>query len=117
MSSTQNNKLEAPRPVAPASEITASRAGYVTTIDCEALGLAISDLGGARRQVGDKLDMSVGMEMLIRLGDAVEKGQPLVRLFAHEKGIEAARRRIVQGIKIEDESRGAVDLIVDRITA
>jgi pyrimidine-nucleoside phosphorylase len=117
MISAQGGDLDAPRPVAPATEITAARKGYVTAIDCEALGLAISDLGGARRQVGDKLDMSVGIEMLARLGDAVEQRQPLVRLFAHEKGVEAARRRIVQAIEIDDLATVKTDLIVERVTA
>jgi len=31
----------------------------------------IIELGGGRKKLGDKLDLSVGIEMLVRLGDRV----------------------------------------------
>ena len=43
-------------------------------MNVEQLGFAIIELGGGRQKLGDKLDFSTGLEMLVRLGDKVEQG-------------------------------------------
>ena len=58
MVAAQGGDLDAPRPVAPAHEIGSPWAGYVTAIDTERLGYVIINLGGGRKQLGDKLDLS-----------------------------------------------------------
>jgi len=54
MVAAQGGNLDAPRPVAPAHEVASPRAGYVTAIDTEDIGIVIIELGGraeeARRQ-------------------------------------------------------------------
>ena len=52
------------------------------SIDTEQLGLAIIELGGGRKVMTDKIDHAVGLEMLVRIGDRVEAGQPVVGVFA-----------------------------------
>ena len=79
--------------VAPASELTADRAGVVSAFDTEVLGLAIISLGGGRRRMGDPIDHSVGLEMLVRLGDVVRRGAPLVRIFSKNPDIVATMIR------------------------
>jgi pyrimidine-nucleoside phosphorylase len=116
MVAAQGGDLEAARPVAPALDVAAPHKGYVTEIDCESLGHAVAELGGARRKVEDAIDLSVGLEMLVRVGDAVEAGQPLLRLFANAKGREAARHLAERAITIADAPCGKHDLVVDRIT-
>jgi len=97
--------------VAPASELTADRAGVVSAIDTESLGLAIIELGGGRRQMGERIDHSIGLEMLVRLGDAVEVGTPLVRIFSKHRDVVTAS--IGHAITIGDIGHDA-PLIVDR---
>ncbi len=87
MVAAQGGNLDAKRPIAPASEVTAAKSGYVAAMNVEQLGFAIIELGGGRQKLGDKLDFSTGLEMLVRLGDKVEKGQPLVRLFAPRESL------------------------------
>jgi pyrimidine-nucleoside phosphorylase len=81
MVAAQGGDLEAPRPLAPASEVAAERAGHVVGVDAEGLGLAVIELGGGRKRQGDRVDPAVGLEMLVRIGDSVERGQPLLRIF------------------------------------
>ena len=97
--------------VAPASELTADRAGVVSAIDTESLGLAIIELGGGRRQMGERIDHSIGLEMLVRLGDSVDVGTPLVRIFS--KHPEAVTVSICKAITIGDTGHDT-PLIVDR---
>jgi pyrimidine-nucleoside phosphorylase len=98
----QGGDLDQPRPLAPTSEVISQRGGRVTAIDTEQLGLAIIELGGGRKILSDKIDFSTGLEMLVRLGDKIDRGQPLVRLFARDEHREVATRMIHAAIQVSD---------------
>ncbi|HEV2969683.1 MAG TPA: thymidine phosphorylase [Pirellulales bacterium] len=117
MVAAQGGNLDAPRLRAPGSLVPAGRDGYVTSIDTEQLGMAIVDLGGGRKKVGDAVDHSVGVEMLVRVGDKVEQGQPLVQIFARPADREWATRRIAEAIQISEEPCAPLPLIVERIAS
>jgi thymidine phosphorylase len=108
----QGGNPDATLAVAPASELRADRAGIVSAIDTEALGMAIISLGGGRRKMGDPIDHSVGLEMLVRLGDVVSLGSPLLRIFS--KHPDAVTTMIRESIIIGDDGH-APPLIVERI--
>ena len=116
MVAVQGGDLNAKRLVAPASEGIALRAGYIHRIDTEALGRAIITLGGGRAKMGDALDHSVGLEMLVRVGDKVEAGQPLVKLFAQREKQSAASSAVMDAIAISDSMPAMPPLIVDRVS-
>jgi pyrimidine-nucleoside phosphorylase len=115
MVTAQGGDLDALRNVAPAHDLVSSWSGYVAAIDTERLGYAIIHLGGGRKQLGDKLDFSIGLEMLVRLGDTVEKGQPLVRVFAPPDAIPHIQRDVLAAITIGEEGITPPPLIVERI--
>jgi thymidine phosphorylase len=116
MVEAQAGNLDAPRPRAAKSTVAAAADGFVATINVEQLGWAIIGMGGGRKQVGDPIDHSVGIEMLVRLGDRVERGQPLVNIFAREQSRETAARQIEQAIHIAPEPPPEQPLIAERIT-
>src|SRR3954447_10726161 len=116
MVAAQGGNLDAPRPVAPAQEVTTSRSVDVTAYDTEQIGRVIIELGGGRKQLGDKLDLSVGLEMLVRLGNHVESGQPLVRLYAKPDAANRVRSDLLAAITISDNRIDPPPLIVERIT-
>ena len=74
--------------------------------------MAIISLGGGRRKMGDPIDHSVGLEMLVRLGDVVSLGTPLLRIFS--KHPDAVTTMIREAIIIGDDGH-APPLIVERI--
>jgi pyrimidine-nucleoside phosphorylase len=115
MVAAQGGNLDAKRPIAPASEVTADRAGYIAAMNVEQLGFAIIELGGGRQKLGDKLDFSTGLEMLVRLGDKIDRGQPLVRVFAPPTKADAAKKMITAAITISDQPFTPPPLIVERI--
>lgn len=55
--------------------------GWIGSVDGELLGQTIIELEGGRRILRDQLNHRVGIEILVRVGDHVTKGQPLGRLF------------------------------------
>lgn len=57
-------------------------AGYVSQVHAGRLGQIVSRLGAGRWRSGDPIDPRVGVEVLARVGAAVEAGQPVVRVHA-----------------------------------
>jgi thymidine phosphorylase len=116
MVKAQGGDLDAPRRVAPTQELLCTRGGYVTAINTEQLGRAIIELGGGRKKLGDALDFSVGLEMLVRLGDAVKTGQPLLRVFAKQDEVVRVQDDLLHAVTIADDRVDPPPLVVERIT-
>jgi pyrimidine-nucleoside phosphorylase len=116
MVAAQGGDLEKLPPMPDGREIAASRSGFVTSIDTEALGLAIIELGGGRKIMSDAIDRAVGLEMLVRLGDRVDSGQPLVRVFGSQDQFERVRPAIERAINFQDEPPAVGPLIVERVS-
>jgi thymidine phosphorylase len=115
MVAAQGGDLDAPRVVAPDSPVTTKRSGYIASMDAEKLGQAVIAMRGGRKQLGDELDLSTGFEMLARLGDRVEVGQPLATLFAPSSLAEEGRKMLLAAIEISDEPPTVGPLILERI--
>jgi pyrimidine-nucleoside phosphorylase len=74
-------------PVAPHHhEVPAARSGYLTRCDALDLGVAAMRLGAGRERKEDAIDPGVGLRVMAKVGDPVEKGQPLVRLAWADSG-------------------------------
>lgn len=80
---------ERPEKILPAAkaavDVPAPRSGYVTAADTSVIGRCILQLGGGRRSVADAIDYGVGVDNLVKVGERVEKGDPLLRLHAGSK--------------------------------
>lgn len=59
--------------------------GYLAAMHAQDLGRALIALGGGREHKGDVLDLSAGMILNKRLGQAVRKGDCLVELLANDQ--------------------------------
>ncbi|TCL10239.1 thymidine phosphorylase [Shimia isoporae] len=95
--------------------VKAKRAGYVSAIDGEALGLAVVGLGGGRQVESDVIDPSVGFSEVVRLGDRVEIGDNLLRLHAaREDKAEEVTAAVLSAIVISDEMPDIPPLIHER---
>jgi pyrimidine-nucleoside phosphorylase len=62
------------------ADVPSPSAGFLTTTNCEQLGTALATLGGGREKKEDAIDHAVGLEFHKRIGDRVEKGEPLVTI-------------------------------------
>ena len=74
-------KAKTPEQTIIETPILATRAGFVSAIDARQLGFAIIEMGGGRKQLGDALDFQTGLRQTARLGDQVERGDELVRVY------------------------------------
>jgi len=93
-------------PAAPGrARFEASHAGFVTRMQAEALGRASNVLGAGRSAVGDPVDHAVGIVTLVKPGDRVERGQPLLELHHRDgRGLSAAIALCGDSISIGDEA-------------
>ena len=57
--------------------IKAERSGYLNAIDTQALGNAVSEIGGGRVKADDKVDHAVGFASDLKLGDRVKAGDEI----------------------------------------
>jgi len=89
----QGGDPAAPLPRAPIVEtVTADRDGVVTRCDALAIGRAAWRLGAGRATKDDPVSASAGIEVLVKPGDMVVSGAPLLRLHAEDaERLEAAR--------------------------
>jgi pyrimidine-nucleoside phosphorylase len=92
-------------PKAPVIEtINAEQSGYIAGIHARTIGETIITLGGGRAKKSDSIDHSVGVVVHIKVGDRVEKGQPLFTVHAKNAAdLSMARERISAGIHWSDQ--------------
>jgi len=59
--------------------------GFVSEVNADAVGRACIVLGAGRKKTEDPVDFAVGISDLVKIGDKVEKGQPLLMIHANDK--------------------------------
>ena len=93
-------------------ELKADKGGYVTKMHTSDIGNAAKLLGAGRERKTDVLDLSVGIVMNVRLGDAVKKGDTLATLHVGEKSDKVGAYNLLKkSIVIGDEKPGLKPLI------
>ncbi len=97
-------------------DVVAERAGFVTRADALVIGLAAVAMGAGRARAEDVVDPAVGISVLAKPGDRVERGQPLAAL--HVKKRDASiEERVRSAYAIADAPPPARVLFRERITA
>ncbi|MBC7251004.1 MAG: pyrimidine-nucleoside phosphorylase [Anaerolineae bacterium] len=66
-------------------EVPAPRSGYIAGLDARQVGLTAVLLGAGRAKKEDTIDLSVGVVLAAKIGDYVEKGQPLLTIHANDE--------------------------------
>jgi pyrimidine-nucleoside phosphorylase len=97
-------------------DVTSGADGFLTSTGCEQLGTACVVLGGGRDNKDGTLDPAVGLEFHKRIGDPVERGEPLCMLYYNsEARLEEARRLVETAYKIEPEKPQKIPPLIHRL--
>jgi pyrimidine-nucleoside phosphorylase len=78
-------------------DVPSENSGYVTGTNCEQFGIALAMLGGGREKKEDAIDHGVGLEFRKRIGDRVEKGEPLATIHYNADTKLAEAKRLIAG--------------------
>lgn len=95
-----------------AETFTATRAGFVTNLDAEAVGVASMMLGAGRVRAEDMIDPAVGILLNKKIGDHTHEGEPLAEIhYNGDGGLREARRLLVEAFRIDDHAPARLPLV------
>jgi len=95
-------------------EITSPRAGFVSAIDAEEMGRASARMGAGRELPEDRVDPAVGIILEIKVGERVEAGSVLCRLYyTNEENLEEAAQVVEGAFRISSQPPEERELILE----
>lgn len=79
--------------------------GIVTRVNARAVGNALIELGGGRRKVGERLDLSVGFSDIAPIGTRVDSATPLAMIHAaSESDAMQAEKNLLAAYTLSEEA-------------
>ncbi len=82
-------------------EVRARETGFVTGFDSEGVGRAGMLLGAGRARKDDVIDLGAGLQLAVRVGDAVEPGSLLCTMYAaSEVLLDSAEERFRESVTV-----------------
>jgi thymidine phosphorylase len=102
---------------APYSEVvTAAESGWLQRLDARAVGVAAWRLGAGRARKEDPVSASAGVLCLVKPGEPVEAGQPVLELRADDESrFSGAREALAGAMQIGAEPPAPAPLVIERI--
>ena len=98
------------------TEVVADYAGHLQGVDALKVGVAAMRLGAGRERKEDTIDPSVGITLLVKPGEPIENGQPILSLsYRHPARLEEALSVLDGAIEIGDDEPGAKPLVLERV--
>jgi pyrimidine-nucleoside phosphorylase len=100
-----------------AQEITTSRGGYVSGIDAELIGQASSMIGAGRNTKEDSIDPAVGVILEVKVGQKIEAGSILCRIYhTSEEHLAEASDLVEDAFKISQHPVEERELILEVVS-
>jgi pyrimidine-nucleoside phosphorylase len=100
-----------------AREITTSRGGYVSVIDAEEIGRACCLVGAGRNTKEDGIDPAVGVILEAKVGEKVDAGAVLCRIYyTREDNLEEAASIIEGAFRISSQPADLRELILEVVS-
>ena len=97
--------------------LNASRAGYLSAMDCTEVGWAVQRLGAGRAKPGDPVSAHAGIESHAKLGTHLNAGDPIFTLFSEDESLLDEPYKMLEAtIQISDTRTEPQPLIREIIT-
>jgi pyrimidine-nucleoside phosphorylase len=95
-------------------EITSPRAGYVSSIDAQDIGASSNMIGAGRDKKEDSIDPAVGIILEVKMGEKVDAGSVLCRLYyTKEDRVEEAAEMVEDAFHISSQKPDERELILE----
>jgi len=96
--------------------VTSPADGFINGTNCEQFGTALAMLGGGREKKEDTIDHAVGIEFRKRIGDRVEKGEPLATIhYNADAKLAEAKSLIAESYQIGESAPSGKRPLIHRI--
>jgi thymidine phosphorylase len=96
--------------------VVAELDGTLAALDALTVARASIILGAGRERKGDPIDLAVGIELLARVGDPLQRGQPLAIIHANDESrIPEAERLLHEAARISASPVPPQPLILERL--
>jgi len=82
-------------------EVATPEGGYVARFGASGVGRAALALGAGREKKGDEVDPGAGVEVLVKVGDRIEEGEPVARLYGG-RNADRAETLVREALKISE---------------
>src|SRR5579872_433369 len=97
-----------------AREISSPRAGYISAIDAQYIGQASSMIGAGRDTKEDSIDPAVGVILEVKVGQKVDAGGVLCRLYyTREDNVDEAAQLVEDAFRISSNAPESRELILE----
>jgi len=97
-----------------ARDITSPRTGFLSAIDASYIGQAAAIIGGARQTADDVIDPAVGVILEGKVGEKVDEGTVLCRLYyTSEDNLEEAAQAVEDAFRISAHPPDERELILE----
>ncbi|HEV2200801.1 MAG TPA: thymidine phosphorylase [Bryobacteraceae bacterium] len=97
-----------------AREISSPRAGYISVIDAEYIGQASSMIGAGRDTKDDPIDPAVGVILEVKVGQKVDAGGVLCRLYyTRDDNVDEAAQLVEDAFRISATPPESRELILE----
>jgi pyrimidine-nucleoside phosphorylase len=98
-------------------EVKAPSDGYVASIITDEIGMTSLVLGGGRETKDSEIDLAVGIEIVKKIGDKINKGDTLAVLYGNiPEKVQAARQRLLGAYVIGSQQVEPVKYIYGIVT-
>jgi pyrimidine-nucleoside phosphorylase len=98
-------------------EVTSPRSGYISAIDAQIVGQASAIIGAGRDRKEDAIDPAVGVILEVKVGDKVDAGNALCRLYyTKEDRVEEAADLIEDAFRIASSEPEKRELILEVVS-
>jgi pyrimidine-nucleoside phosphorylase len=95
-------------------EVTSPRAGYVAAINAEDIGTASNMIGAGRDRKEDAIDPAVGIILEVKVGEKVDAGSVLCRLYyTKEDRVEEAAEMVEDAFRVSTQKPDERELILE----
>ena len=103
--------LYRPSQAAYVAEVRAEQSGYITELPAMEFGLFAMRLGAGRAVKSDKLDYETGIVFEKKVGETVEIGEIVAKIYANEKISQELVTEFQKNVRIDSESVAVSEIV------
>jgi thymidine phosphorylase len=96
--------------------VLAPRSGFAAVVDAQVVGMTSMALGAGRAHKDDPIDYGVGVEVLVKVGDRMEEGDPIFEVHANQpERLAQAKERLLAAVEWSDQAVDPLPLFYEVI--